>query len=66
MWVGGRGGIAERNFGPLSIIIPNIYRPNPLWFGNVNVDVDSKADSDVRGSAIALPELCPGEIKKRA
>ena len=30
---------------------------------NVNVDTDADADADAVGSAIALPGLCPAELK---
>ena len=29
-----------------------------------NADADANADTDAGGSTIALPELCPGELKR--
>ena len=49
--------IADRNFGPISIIVPNINKTHQmgkyelLKNFNVNVDADFHANAEARGSA---------------
>ena len=53
--------IADRNFGPISIIVPNINKTHqmvrkyePLKNFNVKVDADPDANAEARDSAYAL------------